>query len=90
MFTGPLNEAANEAALGHPIMPETSWHEVGQYYDNGFSAPTLGGQIVSLGAGSEMLQVPNVVGEAAIDHKLKQRHEKQANHSIYGDSKKNS
>lgn len=77
-LTTPLNDAANAIASGHPITPGTSWHEVGQFHDGGFSAATLGGQIVTLGAGSEMLQLPNVVGEAGIDHKLKKDQEKKA------------
>ncbi|PVI06168.1 hypothetical protein DM02DRAFT_623475 [Periconia macrospinosa] len=80
-LTDPLNDAANAIAEGHPIETDTTWAQVGQFHDNGFSAGTLAGQIASVGAGSEMLQLPNVVGEAAIDHALKHHHEKQANYS---------
>ncbi|CAI6340299.1 unnamed protein product [Periconia digitata] len=78
VLSQPLSDAANAIAAGHPVTPATSWYDVDHFYDNGFSAPALGGQIVSLGAGSEMLQVPNVVGEAAIDHKLKKDQEEKA------------
>jgi hypothetical protein len=84
-FIGGLSqhftEQINEAAAGHNVTPETSWSDVGQQYDNGFSAGTLGAQIVGVGAGNEALQVPIVAGEVAIDQSLKDRHTQQAEQS---------
>jgi hypothetical protein len=76
----PIAENLNLEVLGNAaaIETETSWFDIAQAHDNGFSAGTLGAQVVGIGAGSEALQVPTVAGEVIIDQNLKKKQQKTA------------
>jgi len=86
LISKPIAESLNLEVLGNAeaINTETSWFDIAQAHDNGFSAGTLGAQVVGIGVGSEALQVPTIAGEVIIDQNLKERQEKKAGQSMPG------